>query len=471
VLIVSRLAEATGNTPQAVTMSMMVPAGRLNSGTGADIANRLVAGYAAFDEVAACRREVDAGNIPHAQQLVQRALQQSNANAGAWLCLAQIREAQNAPDDSVIAALRGAYERDTLATAVMRRLATKYQARNDTTALLDMLKRILAIDFRDNELMTSTAQLMVRMGQPDSAVAVVNRGLAYNPASVELLGVKAVAMAAGRHWDSAYASLQTLAEIDTSKVDSLFVYRITNYALQKPDSAAWLTWVEKATQKFPTQLNYWYTLASTRMVRGDSAGAEAAARGLLANVPPGDQSPATRQFVARGEYVVAMLLNGHGQVDSALAHAERAVALDTSITGNVAVVYLQAGARARGLSITDSTQSGAAGDSVRAAHLDRAVELLQRSVTMSAGNARLLQQASFQLGVAQFTKGVALDKQAETTRNCDIVRQLGPIWEAVNTNMAAGARTNVQIANQILTAVPQFQTRAAAFARNFHCPG
>src|SRR6185503_18351145 len=63
VLIVARLAEATGNTPQSVSTSMMAPAGRLNSGTGAEIANRLVAGYAAFDEVAACRREVDAGNI------------------------------------------------------------------------------------------------------------------------------------------------------------------------------------------------------------------------------------------------------------------------------------------------------------------------------------------------------------------------------------------------------------------------
>ncbi len=452
VLIVARLAEATGNTPQSISVSLMTPAGRLGSATGVELANRLVAGYAAFDEVAECRRQVEAGNILRAQQLAGRALAQSAGNAGAWLCMAQIREAQNAPDDSVIAALRNAYTRDTLSTAVMRRLATKYQARNDTTALLDMLKRILTIDFRDNELMTSTAQLMVRMGQPDSAVAVVNKGLRENPASVELLGIKAVAMSAGNHWDSAYAMLQTLSEIDSSKVDSLFIYRITNYARQIPDSTKWLTWVVKATEKFPTQLDYWYTLAVQRLSKGDSTGAEAAARGLLAHV---SDSTASRAMAARAAFVLSSLAAGHGQSDTALAYADRAVRGDSTLKGSVAAIYLQAGARARG-------------DTATAGYLERSIELLTKAKEYAAGTPRMLVQSGFQLGVAQFQFGAKVDARAQEGRSCELARQARALMDESEANIIIGAAANRELANKFLSEyIPAYKQRGNTMIRQY----
>ncbi len=457
ILVVARLAEATGTTPQAATISVMAGAARIGTSTGNEIANRLADNYGTFDEVAECRRRLDLGNIQGASDKAAQALRQFPNSPGAWLCIASIREAQHLSEDSVIGALRNAFTRDTLATAVMRRLATKYQARNDTAGLLDMLKRILTIDFRDNDLRISTARLMVQMAQADSAVKIIDQGLAQNPASVELLGVKAIAMAAGSHWDSAAAALKTVADIDTSKVDSLFLYRITNYYRQIPDSTEWLRWVAVATQRFPGQLDYWYTLASQRMVHGDSAGAMEAAQGLLANLPADlSASAQLRGLAARAHYVVAMLMNGHGQVDSALVHSEQAVQLDSTVKGNVAVVYLLAGARARG-------------DTATVGHLDRAIDLLTRARAYGAANQRLASNAAFQLGVAQFTKARELDQEAESSHSCDAVRLLGPLWDEVSASITAGARTNVDIANQILTAVPQFQGRAAAFARNFHC--
>ena len=121
-------------------------------------------------------------------------------------------------------------------------------------------------------------------------------------------------------------------------------------------------------------------------------------------------------------------------------------------------MYLVAGGRVRGDTVNPN--------------LPRAIELLQKAHDWIPPNSgRMFQTAAFQLGVAQFQLGRQLDQQAETQRSCDAVRQVTPMWDQVATNIAAGAPINRDVANQILTAVPQFQSRAAAFARNFRCPG
>lgn len=452
IMVVARLAEATGLLPQAATISLVESAERVGSRTGAEIANRLVEAAGSFDEVAECRRQVDLGNLPNAERQAARALQQFPMNAGAHLCIAQIREAQNAPEDSVIASLGRAYRRDTLATAVMRRLATKYQARNDTANLIDMLKRILTIDFRDNELRISTARLLVGMGRADSAVAVVNQGLEQNPASAELLGVKAIAMAAGDHWDSAAAALILVSEIDTARVDSLFFYRLTNYLRQAGDSAAMLRWTERATEKFPSQLDYWYTIASTKLVRGDSAGAQAAAEGLLRNVPAGQEdSPAVRGLYARANYVLAMLAQSRRAIDTAMTYADNAVRADSTIRPSVAVVYLLAGGQAR----ADSNYT-------------RAIELLTRAKEFGAANPRLLSPAAFQLGIAQFQYGARIDGQAQEGRSCDLARQAKGLIDSSETNIIAGVAANRELANQFLSNyIPAYKQRGDAMIRQY----
>ena len=423
-------------------------------------------GYRTFDEVAECWRRVDLQNYPGALQRANDALRQFPNNAGAYLCIARITELQNGPVDSIIAALHSAYERDTLNTQTMRSLAARYQAKSDTANLIDMLKRILTIDFRDNDLRISTIRLLVGMGQLDSAIALANQGLRENPASTELLYVKGLGMAAANRMDSAFSLLEQVAQIDSSKTDSLFTFRIINYARSVPDTAGWMRWLERAGTRFPSQLDYVYTLGVLRMSRADTNGAMEAATTLLSRMPnPCDTAPeaVSRGYCARAHFLFATMKQARA-LDSALAHADIAARADSAIKPSLAAIYLTAGARERGLAATD-TANGAG-----PAHLDRAIELLSRAKEYGASNARLVPVAAFQLGVAQFTKGRALDAQAESSRDCAVVAQLGPIWEATAANITAGARVNVDIANQILTAVPQFQSRAEAFKRNFRCP-
>ena len=434
--IVARLVEQSSQ-PQSATTSLMVARGRAGSGTGSTIANGLVEGYRVFDEVQQCRTAFDQQNYVRAKQRAADAIRQYPNSSAAYGCLASVLEAENAPADSVLAVLRHGYEADTLNTIIMRRLAAKYESRGDTTNLVAMLRKVLGIDFRDNDLRIRTARLLVQMGQTDQAVEVIEEGLRQNPASLELLGVKGVALGAAQRWDSAAAALETVASIDSSRIDSLFVFRITNYVKQVPDTTRWLTWVRIATQRFESQAGYFYTLGELSYARGDTAGAITAAQ-RYSTANPTDP----RGHLALGGYQISA-----GMVDSALVHAE-AVTGDSVMRRYTAPIFLQAGLKF----YRDSAYA-------------RAESLLQRAVDFGSG--RMLVPAHFFLGLAQLWVGVRLDQEAQAERSCEKARGLIDRWNAVEQNIIAGAAQNRDAANQLLSqTIPQFKQRAEQLVRS-----
>lgn len=479
VLVVARLSEAAGSDPQAATASRLESLQQAGTRTGSDLINRLVDGYDTFEKVTQCRHKLDLHDLQGARRAAQDALHDAPNSAGAWVCIARIQEAQSAPADSVIASLDSAFVRDTLNTGVMRRLAQKYQTANDTVRLLGMLKKILTIDFRDIELRISTIRMMAQMSQCDSAIGLANNGLAQNPANADLLSVKAIAVAAcaAQHgseveampagpakdteqrnirslWDSAGVSMATVADVDSGKVDSLFLNRITNYFKLAADTANWVRWLGTATVKLPAQLDNWYTLVSVRMVKSDTTGALEALRGYRAHIPAGSetsQQPGLRRHFALSRYLRGMLTYG-AQPDSAIADANSAVQADSTLRGSAAIIFLQTGLK----SYRDSAYA-------------TAIERLQkaRDFFAVAGNPRAIVPASFFLALSQFRVGVQFDGQVEASRSCDDAHKLPDMWNAAEQNMIAGVAQNRDVANQILTAIQQFKQRADAFAHNF----
>lgn len=451
--IIGRLVEAQSSQPQSASATVTVARMRASAGTGAELANRLVEGYRVFDEVQQCRQALELQNFARAMQRATDAIRQFPSSSSAYGCIASVLEAQNAPVDAVIDTLRRGLEADSLSTIIMRRLAVKYEARGDTTNLVLMLRRVLSIDFRDNDLRIRTAQLLVGMGQTDQAIEVVEEGLRQNPASVELLRVKAIALGAAQRWDSAAAALATVASIDSTKVDSLFVFRITNYYRQAPDTAGWLTWARLAVERFPTQRNYIYTLGELLFARADTAGAVAAGQHYLAATTADtlfrlvDSTTWHRQVntghLALGRYQLAA-----GAVDSALAHAE-AVVGDSLLRPFTAPIFLQAGLRA----YRDSSWA-------------IAMERLQRAKDFASG--RAVVPAAFFLGLSQVQLAVRSDAAAQADRSCDAARRAGELWNSAEQNIIAGAAQNRDAANQLLSQViPAYKGRADAMTRNF----
>ncbi len=451
--IIGRLVEAQSSQPQSATAEVVVARARANSSTGAELANRLVQGYRVFGDVQQCRQALDERNYARALQRASEAIRRYPDASGAYGCWASVLEAENAPVDSVIAVLRRGLEADSLNTIIMRRLAAKHEARGDTTNLVVMLRRVLRIDFRDNDLRINTARLLVQIGQTDQAVEVIEEGLRQNPASVELLGVKAIALGAAQRWDSAASTMAQVASIDSTKIDSLFAFRITNYYRQVPDTAGWLTWTRVAVERFPTQRAYVYTLGELLYARGDTAGAVTAAQQYLTattadTVFRSVDAASWQRQVNTGHLALGRYQLSAGLVDSALAHAE-AVVGDTSLQAFTAPIFLQAGLRAYRDSLWTT-----------------AIERLQRAKDFAQG--RAVVPAAFFLGLSQVQYGVRVDAQAQAERNCDLARQSGELWNAAEANIIAGAAQNRDAANQLLSQViPAYKQRADGLTRNF----
>ncbi len=436
VVVVARLSEGSGTNPQTVNASVTVAAARLGSSTGADLANRLVEGYRSFSDVQECRRALEQNNHARALQKAADALRDYPNSSSAYLCIASVQEAQNAPADTVLGTLRRAFTADTLNSVVMRRLASRYQASGDTTNLVVMLRRILSVDFRDTDLRISTARLLVQLGQLPAAIEVIDEGLQQNPASLDLLGVKMIAMGAASRWDSAAAVGELIYGIDTSKADSAFIFRETNYYRAVPDTTNWMKWIRLATQKYPDQAPYWYTLGELAFERGDTVGAIEAARRYSALMPQDG-----RGYLASSRYFTAA-----GMVDSALAKVDQVS--DSAFFRFTAPIYLQAGLA----SYRDSLWT-------------QAIERLQKAKDRAEG--RAVVPAAFFLGLSQVRLGVTVDAEAEATRVCETARRAGTIWAEAEQNIIAGAAQNRDAANQLLSQViPAYKQRAEAFTRN-----
>lgn len=469
VLIIARLVEATGQTPQSATASVTSLRSRA-AASGGDLANRLAESYRAFEDVQQCRQHLASQRYPDALREANSALVRHPASSGALLCMANTLRAQNASQDTIESVLQRAVAVDSLNTTVRRQLAQIYEERGDTTRLLHQLWQILLIDVADKELRMRTARLYVQIGTQtqdttrariyaDSAVGILNYALARNPADVDLLATKAIALAVRRSWDSAAASMEIIASADSQKVDSLFLLRMTNYLKAIPDSARLMTWTQIATQRMPSEPGYLYELATLAMARADTNLSLDAAR----------RYTQLRPNEGRGHFLIARVFSARavvpqgerpapGVMDSLLVHAE-AAAQDSALRPFTAGFFLQVGGRAMG----DSNYT-------------RAETLLTRARDLAPAGQLRVQSAWF-LGIAQFQLIRKADSTAENTpqperatAGCAAVTRVRDLLPLAEQNIVAGVAYNRELGNQLLSQyLPAFRQRSDAFWRNFRC--
>lgn len=452
VLVIARLVEASGATPQSATATMTVLRSRAGS-MGDDLANSLANSHRSFEDVQQCRQHLEANRIARAKSEATQALGRYPSSSSALLCLANALRAENAPADSVERVLEQASNVDTLNTTVRRQLASIYEQRGDTARLLHQLQDILSIDRTDKDLRMRAARLYVQIGTAtndtarariyaDSAVVLLDSGLVRSQADVDLLTTKSIALAVARRWDSAAVALELVAAADSQKVDSLFLFRMTNYLKAVPDSAKLLTWTRVATQRFPQNLPYWFDLNQLAMARADTTTALEAGRQYIQVAPAGD---------GRGHLLVAVVFASRQQVDSSLFHATQAVQKDSTLRPQTFGFFQQAGL----LALRDSQYA-------------RAETLLTMSRDFASGPAK--GRPAYYLGLAQLQLVVQADAAANENRDCAMVTRVRDYLPMIEQNIITGVAENRQQANAILSQyIPAFRQRSDAFWRNFRC--
>ena len=450
--VVGRLSEITGQLPQTASATVRLERRRVNAGTGSELANRLADAYRSFGDTKECDARRRAGEHPRALEAARSAIQRYPNSSQAYLCMAQVMQAQRAPADTIVRLLERARDADSLNVLAMWQLAAYYEERADTVELIHALRHILNADFGNTNVRIDLARLLTSRGHADSAVAVIDSALARNPNQAQLLVARGLALASARRWADAGADLARAAEADSTVQDSTFVYRITLFFLQAADTTSLVRWVRTATEKFPTQANYFYQLAALLRVRADTAGAVDAVRsylGLLPNDP-------------RGNIFLATLLLSQGQYDSALARAVAAGQADSLQRGYASQVLFTVGAR---------KYQAAANSQTPAVEYTAAAEILGRAKEWATGNAA--GRIAYYLGIAQLQLAIAADNEAQAASTpaqaqarCEAARREAELITQAEANVTAGGRTDPDRAMQILQqAVPAYRQRATAFQR------
>lgn len=453
VQVVGRMAEVVGQRPQSATASVTLERRRVNASTANEIGNRLADYFRSFEPAKSCNLFREAQDYVKALEAARNALSRYPNSSQALLCMAQVLQAQNAPADTVVALLNRAQTSDSMNVIAQWQLATYAQERHDTLALIHAMHHILIADFGNNQMRIDLARLFFTKGMPDSALMVLDTALNRNPNQADLLDMRSRVYAASGRFPLAGADLARVAELDTGKVDSAFVFRLVNYFQQANDTTDLLAWLRRGTERVPSQTGYWYQISSILGARGDSAGAVTAIRNYVRLVP--DEG--------RGHLVLAFYLSAMGQSDSAVAHALAAGQADSTRRPSAAGILYRAGA-----------------ERLREQDLPGAVELLGRAKDWATGPAaaRIAPGIAYYLGRAQLQMAVAADNEAQaaadrsqTGARCDAVRREADLLAQAEANVTAGGRTDPETANQILTqAIPAYRQRAQAFSRQARCP-
>jgi tetratricopeptide (TPR) repeat protein len=453
VQVVGRMAEVVGQRPQSATASVLLERRRVNAGTANEIGNRLADFFRSFEPAKSCNLFREAQDYVKALDAARTALSRYPASSQALLCMAQVLEAQHASPDSIVHLLNLAQSSDSMNVVAQWQLARYAEGRGDTLALIHSLHHILIADFGNNEVRINLARLFTTKGMPDSALTVLDTALNRNPNQADLLDMRSRIYSSMRRFPLAGADLARVAELDTGKVDSAFVFRIVNYFQQANDTASLTTWVRRGTERFPSQTTYWYQLSSILWARNDSTGAVTAIRGYVRLLPA----------EGRGHLALASYLSALGQVDSALAHALAAGQADSTFRSSAAGILYRAGA-----------------EKLRAQDYPGAADLLQRAKDWATGPAaaRIQPGIAYYLGLAQYQMAVAADGEAQAASTpaqrdarCDAVRRDLALLAQSNDNVTAGGRTNPETAQQLLTqAIPAYRQRAQTFARQARCP-
>lgn len=450
--VVGRLSEITGQLPQTASASLRLERRRVNAGSGSELANRLADAYRSFGDTKECDARRRAGEHPRALEAARSALQRYANSSQAYLCMAQVMQAQRAPADTIVRLLERARDADSLNVVAMWQLARYYEERGDTVELIHALRHILNADFGNTDVRISLARLLSGRGHTDSAVAAIDSSLNRNPNQAQLLVARSVVLASARRWADAGADLARAAEADSTVQDSALVFRITQIFQQAADTTSLVRWVRTATEKFPTQANYFYQLAALLRARADTAGAEGAIRGYL-RLLPND---------GRGHLVLASLLLDQGQLDSAQSHALAAGQADSLLRNSASQVLFAIGAR---------KLQAAANSQTPAVEYTAASEILGRAKEWATGAAAA--RISYYLGIAQLQLAIAADNEAQAASTpaqaqarCEAARREAELITQAEANVTAGGRTDPDRAMQILQqAVPAYRQRATAFQR------
>jgi tetratricopeptide (TPR) repeat protein len=251
--VTSRLAGLNDDAGNVVTLSQA--AGQAPGDLGGKVAEGFMTAIKAWPDARAC---VDLSKSAPEKATVsaKKALAAMPANGLANFCLGGIVLGRGKKADSAQAMtyFQAAVKGDPLSLPAWSNLAAGYEAAADTARTIDALKQMLLIAPTNQPLRELAFKKFLGYGRPEVAQQVADDGLKLDPNNVDLLELRANALAFREDYAGALGDLEQIVALDSSRADSSFFVKYLVFASQRPDTTRLVKWSSAAITKFPQNL-------------------------------------------------------------------------------------------------------------------------------------------------------------------------------------------------------------------------
>ncbi|HEU4569691.1 MAG TPA: hypothetical protein VFS07_03890 [Gemmatimonadales bacterium] len=437
-----------GNTDDAgVTLTVLQQPGQSPQQFGEAIANVLDKPIDAYGDAKACIDQ-EATDARRAEESARKALRQYPMHGLAHFCLAELAKTRSVEDPAYLAQLDSAVHGDSLSLKALGALADYYDAKSDTANVVLKYQQMIEADPVNVPLIELASRVFRKYGRPDAAEQVADRGIALDSTSTNAWDLRASACVYQQKYSCAVQSLEQIVAIDSTKADSLFLFRMAVTAgAAATDSAdlraSWLKWSRVGATRFPQNKNLLGQLLQAFSASGMPDSALALTDQVLA-LDSSDVTPAlgavdillnAKRWADAAKY--AAVVTGHGDDQQKLA---------------IAANFTNA---ARTLLTTEPTDP------------EGAYALLHVALPASGGDQRIAPLANFLMGFAALQTAAKYDHDAEAGKSCELATRMDQLLDESKAGFTAGRSINPPTVDSQLPKVDQYKTRTQSMVRAY----
>lgn len=394
-----------------------------------------------------CYNALRAGRLEEAIGHANTGLRQYPDANMVRVCLANAYVTRETPKDSTsrISPTTLRLVQQVLATdpqniQALRLAALGYKAGGNEDKYVETLTSLLAADPTNLTLQQQVVNELAASGRAALAAPIIKDALSRNSGDPSMLRTAWLVLLAARDFESAIPVGRDLIVADTAQATADFYARLAGALAGLNRNQEAVTALNTATAKFPNSTPLWVAYAEALRKSGNTVEAARAAQRALAADPN-----AAEPYV-----ILATIHSDANRPDSVYAVLVRA-----PIGPNSALIAQ--------LALQQGNNAYRAGNTSRnRAEFERAVRFLQLSNRLSQSNT-----AQFLLGASAFSVGQSAVTEASQSRSCELARVAQQAFATARANVPAGREEFPEPTNQLMGALPQFETPVAQMVRQY----
>ena len=398
-----------------------------------------------------CMNALRMGDYPKAIAAAQQGLRLRPTSVALNVCVLNTLNATHASADSIIAVAALITSVDSTSTIAWANLADARAQKGDSIGALGATRMAHSLEPTTLALTLSLVDHLVKVGQSDQALALLDTALRATPTNAELLRKQWALEFRLGHGVETLASGEALVAADSSAATEAFYGRQLAAAKLAHDSVSAHRLAVQGSTRFPKNVDFLLLLARDAVDHSLQREALGFVNRALAIEP----ANSIAWQLAISAYARA------GSVDSAVATARRALTAGVptdAVGGSLVVVVTPA------LSAARTSQKRADWEAVLG--VAQAVD----SVTSSPQSNYYVGAAAFQIASDELQSLSELAKRRTPTRAerataCSSATRLDGLLRIVAISMPRGGSVDPATASQILRTVPGYSEFAGAMKR------